>query len=127
MYLKRTIFSFSLAFILSSLGNMILVENGVAQPQLVTEERVILYTQEWDGERDQYGRPLVSDNIIERMKHVVVEEAWGTFRDFGYNNQLEVGWEILNPEEVMVGRALTTAFLPRRAELDDRNWQDWFD
>lgn len=97
-----------------------LFDDGFSQPHLVSEEKVIFYTQEWNGERDQYGRPMVPDDIIERLKHVDVEEAWGTLRDLGYNNQLEAGWEILNPEEVMVGRALTTAFLPRRAELDDR-------
>lgn len=95
-------------------------EQTKAQPHLISEERVIFYTAEWDGERDQYGRPLVSDDIIERMKYVGVEEAWGTLRDIGYHNQLEVGWEVLDPEAVMVGRALTTAFLPKRTELDDR-------
>ncbi len=97
-----------------------LVDYCLAQPQLSSEEKVIFYTQEWDGERDQYGRPLVSDDIIERMKHVLIEEAWSALREFGYPNQLETGWEILHPDKVMVGRALTTAFLPRRSELDDR-------
>lgn len=100
--------------------SLLLCEQSRTQPQLASEERVIFYTSEWDGERDELGRPVVSDHILERMKYVGVEEAWSTLRDFGYNNQMEVGWEILNSKEVMVGRALTTAFLPRRPGLDDR-------
>jgi 4-hydroxy-4-methyl-2-oxoglutarate aldolase len=95
-------------------------DESIAQPHLASPERVIFYTQEWDGARDEYGRPLVSDRILERMRHVGIEEAWSRLREAGYNNQMDTGWEILIPEEVMVGRALTTAFLPRRSELDDR-------
>ena len=28
---------------------------GIAQSQLTPEDRVIFYTLEWEGERDQYG------------------------------------------------------------------------
>jgi len=91
-----------------------------AQPHLTPSDRVIFYTEEWDGPRDSYGRPLVSEEILERMAHVGVEEAWSALREFGYENQLESNWQILWPDTVMVGRALTTAFLPRRPELDER-------
>lgn len=91
-----------------------------AQPQLVSKERVMLLTAEWQGERDPYGRPMVPDRLLDRMKYVSVEEAWSLLKDFGFNNQLETGWEILDPTQVMVGRALTTAFLPRNKDLDDR-------
>lgn len=91
-----------------------------AQPHLVSRERVISLTAEWTGNRDQYGRPLVSDEVLNRMRHVGIEEAWSTLRTAGFSNQLDTGWEILNSGEVMVGRALTTAFLPRRPDLDDR-------
>lgn len=89
-------------------------------PQLTPKERVLFYTQEWEGERDKYGRPWVSDEILERMKHVGVEEAWSALRDAGYLNQMETEWKMIDQNHVMVGRALTTAFLPRRPELDDR-------
>lgn len=98
------------------------ISGGVlqAQPQLAPAERLLFYTEEWEGERDLFGRPLVSDRLLERVKHVGVEEAWSTLRRFGYHNQLESRWEILNPGEIMVGRALTVSFLPRRPDLDDR-------
>jgi 4-hydroxy-4-methyl-2-oxoglutarate aldolase len=101
-------------------GSAGIAAEAVAQPHLAARERVIYLTREWTGERDQYGRPLVSDRVLERMRHVGVEEAWAALRDAGYHNQLDTGWEILIPDEVMVGRALTTAFLPRRPGLDDR-------
>lgn len=98
----------------------VLAVQGQGQPQLAPEERVIFLTKEWEGERDRYGRPLVPDRILERMRHVSLEEAWSILRELGYHSQLEAGWEILHPQQVMVGRALTTAFLPRRTELDER-------
>lgn len=91
-----------------------------AQPHLTDNETVTFYTMEWAGERDEYGRPYVADSILERMRHVSVEEAWSTLRGYGYTSQLEAGWEVVHSGDVMTGRALTTAFLPRRPELDDR-------
>jgi len=91
-----------------------------AQPQLASKDRVVFQTQEWTGDRDQFGRPMVPDALLERMRHVGIEEAWSALRALGHHNQMEVGWEILRPGQVMVGRALTTAFLPRRPGLDER-------
>ena len=31
------------------------------------------YTQEWEGQRDDEGRPLVSDNLLERLKNISIE------------------------------------------------------
>ena len=92
---------------------------GIAQSQLTPEDRVIFYTLEWEGERDQYGRPIVSDEILERMKYVGLEEAWGTIRGADYYDKFEGGWEVLYPEEVMVGRALTATYMPESPELDE--------
>src|SRR5690625_5168467 len=91
-----------------------------AQFQLVPEEQVLFYTLEWEGERDEYGRPLVSDQILERMRHVGLEEAWGTIRSAGYHDKFEGYWEVLHPEQVMVGRALTATYMPCSPELDER-------
>ncbi len=96
------------------------VENLWGQPQLLSEEQIIFYTQEWEGERDRYGRPYVSDNILERMKFVGLEEAWGTIRNAGYHNKFEGDWHIMHPEKVMTGRAFTAAFLPSSPDLAER-------
>lgn len=94
------------------------VEKGYAQ--VVPEDEVIFYTQEWEGERDQYGRPLVPDDILERMEYVSIEEAWGTIRGADYHNKFEGDWHIMYPDQIMIGRALTASFLPSSPELEAR-------
>lgn len=85
-----------------------------------TPDELIYYTQEWEGERFDDGRPKVADDILERMKKVSIEEAWGILRSKGYNNQFEAGWKILHEDGVIVGRALTAYYMPKRPELMDR-------
>ncbi len=91
-----------------------------SQPHLASVERVRFLTEEWQGDRDKFGRPMVPDAWLERVKNVSVEEAWKSLKELGYHNQLETEWHILRPNEVMVGRAFTTSFLPKRPGLDDR-------
>jgi 4-hydroxy-4-methyl-2-oxoglutarate aldolase len=91
-----------------------------AQIQLVPAERVAFDTQEWQGERDQYGRPRVSDDVLERMKRVSLEEAWGTVTSAGYHSKFEGDWHIMYPDRPIVGRALTAAYLPASPDLEKR-------
>jgi len=97
-----------------------LVTSLNAQDQLLSAELVTYYTQEWDGPRDDMGRPLVSDDILKRMKYVGLEEAWAAISGAGYNNKYDGDWHIMYPERVMVGRALTAAFMPLSHELNNR-------
>lgn len=113
---KRLIIAIPVSVLLAFL----LSEKGKAQFQLTPEDQVIFYTLEWEGERDQYGRPIVSDEVLERMKYVGLEEAWGTIRGADYYDKFEGDWEVLYPEEVMVGRALTASYMPKSPELDER-------
>jgi len=75
-------------------------------------------TSKWDGRRDTTGRPIVSDDILERMKKVTVEEAWGVIGGEGYNYQFAGDWQILHPELTLVGRAVTGVFVPSRPDLE---------
>ncbi len=84
----------------------------------------IYLTKEWTGERFEDGRPKVSDEILERMNKVSIEEAWGIIRSKGYNNQFEGGWEILHEDKPVVGRALTAYYMPGRPEIMERMTQD---
>ncbi len=93
---------------------------ATAQVQLESVERVTFVTQEWEGERDKYGRPLVPDDILERMRHVSLEEAWGIVTAAGYHNKFEGDWQIMRPDRPMIGRALTAAFLPASPDLEKR-------
>jgi 4-hydroxy-4-methyl-2-oxoglutarate aldolase len=93
---------------------------GLAQVQLEPVDRVAFATAEWKGDRDKYGRPRVPDDILERMKHVPLEEAWGVVTSAGYRNKFEGDWHIIDPDRRMVGRALTAAFLPSSPDFEKR-------
>jgi 4-hydroxy-4-methyl-2-oxoglutarate aldolase len=75
---------------------------------------------DWQGERYPEGRPKVPDELLQRMKAVSIEEAWGVLRQQGYENQFEGGWVMLHAERPFVGRALTAAYLPSRPDLVER-------
>lgn len=81
-----------------------------------TEELKYL-TSEWKGERFPDGRPKVPDGILRRMKSVSVEEAWATMSNAGYKYQIAEGWEVINPDSVLVGRAVTVTFMPGRPDV----------
>src|SRR5918996_2818113 len=80
-------------------------------------EELKLLTLEWKGERFPDGRPKVPDDIIRRMKSVSVEEAWATMSNAGYRYQIAEGWEVINPDSVLVGRAVTATFMPGRPDV----------
>lgn len=83
----------------------------------ISKEELIALTPDWKGERFPDGRPKVPDDIIKRMKLVSVEEAWATMSNAGYKYQIAEGWEVINPDSVLVGRALTTTFMPGRPDV----------
>jgi regulator of RNase E activity RraA len=83
----------------------------------ITKEQLIALTPEWKGERFADGRPKVPDNIMKRMKSVSVEEAWATMKNAGYGYQVAEGWQVINPDSVLVGRAVTATFMPARPDV----------
>ncbi|MEE8045370.1 MAG: RraA family protein [Dehalococcoidia bacterium] len=87
--------------------------------KLTNPEMIRAVTREWQGDRDANGRPLVSDDILERMKLVTTEEAWGTCRQNGYSLQFAGNWMNLHPDRVIVGRAVTCRWVPKRPDIDD--------
>jgi 4-hydroxy-4-methyl-2-oxoglutarate aldolase len=74
-------------------------------------------TADWKGERFADGRPKVSDSLLERLKSISMEEAWGVLRNKGYQNQYEGDWIVINPDSVMTGRVVTAQYLPSRPDL----------
>ena len=82
-------------------------------------EAVIGLTPQSTDERYADGRARVSDDLLERMKLVTTEEAWGVLRRNGYNNQFEGEWTRTHPDTILVGRALTCVMLPHRPDLQD--------
>ena len=87
--------------------------------KLTNPEIIKSITKSWTGERDSNSRPLVSDDILNRMKLVTTEEAWGTCRKNGYHFQFAGNWNNLHPERVIVGRAVTCRWVPQRPDLND--------
>src|SRR5665648_425822 len=83
-----------------------------------TPEYIKALTSEWKGERFPDGRPKVSDAILERLKNISVEEAWGVLRNKGYLNQFEGNWTIIHPDETMTGRVVTAQYMPLRPDLE---------
>ena len=97
---------------------VILFMNRVqSQSVQISKEELIALTFEWKGDRFPDGRPKVPDDILKRMKAVSVEEAWATMSNAGYRYQIAEGWEMINPDSVLVGRAVTATFMPGRPDV----------
>ena len=90
---------------------------AAAQPGILTRERLIEYTPDWTGERFPDGRPKVPDAILDRMKVVTLEEAWAVVSAAGFSHQFEDRWLSIHPDKVLVGRALTSQWLPGRPDI----------
>lgn len=54
------------------------------------------------------------------MKDVSLENAWSVVRGAGYNNQFAGEWQIIHPDQVMVGRAVTAQYMPKRPDVEDK-------
>ncbi len=84
-----------------------------------SRENIVELTRLSKFERFDDGRPRVPDDLLERMKLVTTEEAWRVCMKAGYNYQFEGNWLNLHPDQVMVGRAVTTMAVPLRPDLND--------
>ncbi len=96
----------------------------IANCQQISKEELIFLTPEWKGDRLPDGRPYVSDKLLERMKKVTLEEAWAVLKNANFKFQYEGDWQTINPDSVLVGRAVTAVFMPGRPDIhrviDDR-------
>jgi regulator of RNase E activity RraA len=88
------------------------------QQVTLTSDQIKAITPDWKGERFPDGRPKVSDKMLERLKGVHLEEAWGILRNKGYQNQFEGDWKVEHDDLVMTGRVVTAQYLPLRPDLD---------
>ncbi len=93
-----------------------------AQLGLFSKDARLAISSAWTGERFPDGRPKVPDSILERMKPVTAEEAWGVLNEAGFKLQFEGGWKEINagaPGRRLVGRVVTAVFVPLRPDLND--------
>jgi len=91
---------------------------ATAQQVTLTPDQIKGLTPEWKGERSADGRPRVSDALLQRLKNVGIEDAWGLLRNKGYQNQFEGDWMVIHPDSVMTGRVVTAQYYPTRPDLD---------
>jgi regulator of RNase E activity RraA len=85
--------------------------------QTISKEELIFLTSEWKGERFADGRPKISDDLLERAKHIMIDDAWTVLKNEGYLNQYEGGWKMVN-NQTMSGRAVTAMYLPSRPDVE---------
>lgn len=99
----------------------------MAYSQQISKEELVFLTPEWKGERLDDGRPYVSDQLLDRMKLVTLEEAWAVLKGENYKYQYAENWQVINPDSVLVGRAVTATFMPGRPDIhrviDDKGHQ----
>ncbi len=112
-----------LVFVVTAILSVLFVVDAVAQVGVFTKEDLIAYTSLWQGKRFPDGRPKVSDEILERMKEVPIDDAMDYIRsEHGHENQFEGGiWYRSHDNPIMVGRAVTAYYMPIRPDVDAVN------
>lgn len=86
--------------------------------QTMSKEELIFLTSEWKGERFADGRPKVADDLLERAKHINIDDAWTVLKNEGYVNQFEGGWKMVKEDMPVIGRAVTAMFMPSRPDVE---------
>src|SRR6478736_7764387 len=86
---------------------------------VLTKEQMIAYTSQNPYERFPDGRPKVPDDLLEKVKGLVIEEAYGAVRSKNFPNQFAGDWKILQPGKRLVGRAFTVQFMPARPDVSE--------
>jgi 4-hydroxy-4-methyl-2-oxoglutarate aldolase len=101
-----------LAFLFILCGFFVQAQRVGSSPEYIKS-----LTADWKGERFPDGRPKVPDALLERLKKISLEEAWGVLRNKGFQNQFEGDWHVINPDSVMTGRVVTAQYMPSRPDL----------
>jgi regulator of RNase E activity RraA len=85
--------------------------------QTISKEELIFLTSEWKGERFPDGRPKIPEDLLERAKHIMIDDAWTVLKNEGYLNQYEGGWKTVN-DSTITGRAVTAMYMPSRPDVE---------
>lgn len=91
---------------------------ALAQQVALSPDQIKALTSAWKGERSPDGRSKVPDALLQRLKNISIEEAWGILRNKGYQNQFEGEWMLLRQNQVMTGRVVTAQYMPMRPDMD---------
>lgn len=84
-------------------------------------ERIAAITPNNPFDRMEDGRPKAPDELLERLKLVTPDEAWGVLeRGHNYHYQFEGDWNVhLQPEVTLVGRVVTASYVHLRPDFND--------
>ena len=85
--------------------------------QTISKEEMLFLTSEWQGERFEDGRPKIPDDLLERAKNIMIDDAWTVLRNEGYVNQYAGDWKMIN-HTTMTGRAVTAMYMPSRPDVE---------
>jgi regulator of RNase E activity RraA len=96
----------------------ILCYGGGLLAQTISKEELIFLTSEWKGERFADGRPKIPDDLLERARHIGIDDAWTVLKNEGYVNQFEGGWKTVRSDVPVIGRALTAMYMPSRPDVE---------
>jgi len=107
------------ALICVSLMSYLMPLPAHGQLGMFSKDQRINLTREWKGDRFDDGRPKAPDSVLEGLRDVDAEEAWGVLQSHGYKEQFEGNWHVINAgSDRMVGRAFTAVFMPLRPDLN---------
>lgn len=106
----------SIAFLASLVVGV--CSKGPLRAQTMPKDELIFLTSEWQGERFADGRPKISDDLVERAKHIGIDDAWTVLKNEGYTNQFEGGWKLIHDDVPITGRAVTAMFMPTRPDIE---------
>ncbi len=93
--------------------------NLLGQMGVFSEEDLARWTPDNPYSRFPDGRPNVPDELLERLvASASVGQAWDVLKAEGYVNQWEGDWKVLHPEKKLIGRAVTSQFVPYRPDVN---------
>jgi regulator of RNase E activity RraA len=96
---------------------IVFYQQSQSQQIQISKEQLIALTPLWKGERFADGRPKAPDSLLDRLRNVTLEEAWAVLRNENYKFQYADDWQMINPDSVLVGRAVTATFMPGRPDI----------
>ncbi|MBC7627218.1 RraA family protein [Ferruginibacter sp.] len=91
---------------------------GHGNAQTISKDELIFLTSQWKGERFADGRPKIPDDLLIRARNIGLDDAWTVLKNFGYLNQFEGGWKMVNDSTPVIGRAVTAMYLPSRPDVE---------
>lgn len=107
---------FSLAFLVSCI-TVFCIDHSLLG-QTIPKDELVFLTSAWKGDRFPDGRPKISDDLVERAKHIGIDDAWTVLKNEGYTNQFEGNWKLIHDDVPVTGRAVTAMFMPSRPDVE---------